>query len=203
MAQVIVIDMLEGFTRLGPLASERVDRLVPRQAACLRELPPESLVVFLADEHDENDFEFQRFPPHCLRGTEEAQIRAELLEAADQSGARVEIIRKHQFSGFVGTTLDALVNEATSRDWVVFGCVTDCCVEANVAELVYRGCAVTVVRDLVDTWDMSVDAARQVGLDEAYAHDAEAINREWFEHRFPAIWGVRVVSHWQDIFQME
>ena len=72
--------MLEGFTRVGPLASPRVDALVPQQAAFLRALSPGSLVVFVADEHDGDDFELKRFPPHCLRGTKESEIRDELLE---------------------------------------------------------------------------------------------------------------------------
>jgi nicotinamidase-related amidase len=194
MAQVMVVDMLEGFTRVGPLASPRVDALVPRQAAYLRALPGGSLVVFLADCHEPDDFELQRFPPHCLRGTPEAQIRGELLDAAGAAGARVEIVRKRTFSGFFGTSLDEIVRSAASRQWVVFGCVTDCCVEANVAELVYRGCQVTIPRDLVDTWDLPADAARGLNLGPAYVHPAEAINEEWFTRRFPAIWGARVVG---------
>jgi len=197
MLQVMVIDMLEGFTRIGPLASERVNALVPRQKSFLQTLPEGSLVLFLADEHDEADFELKRFPAHCLRGTREAELRQELVGAARQSGARIEIVRKHEFSGFVGTNLDEIISSAPSRCWVVIGCVTDCCIEANVAELVYRGYEVKVVRDLVDTWDLSPAAARQAGLDTAY--DAERINEHWFAHRLPAIWGVRVVKHWQEL----
>ncbi len=198
MVQVMVIDMLEGFTRVGPLASPRVDALVPKQAEFLRNLPAGSLVVFLADEHLPDDFELKRFPPHCLKGTKEAEIRPELLEAARAAGARIEIVRKRTFSGFFGTDLDRIVREAASRRWIVIGCVTDCCVEANVAELVYRGCEVTVIRELIDTWDLTPEQAREAGLSEAYVHDAEQINRAWFEHRFPAVWGVKVVDRWQD-----
>ena len=101
--QVMVIDMLEGFTRTGPLASPRVDALVPRQAECLRSLPAGSLVVFLADEHESDDFELKRFPRHCLRGTSEANIREELVDAASEAGAETEIVRKNSFSGFFAT----------------------------------------------------------------------------------------------------
>lgn len=197
--QVMVVDMLEGFTREGPLASPRVDALVPKQAEFLRHLPAGSLVVFLADEHDPDDFELRRFPPHCLRGTREAQIRQELVDAARDAQAVIEIVRKHNFTGFLGTRLDEVVAGAPSRSWVVIGCVTDCCIEANVAELVYRGCDVTVVRELVDTWDLSAEEARRHGLGPAYVHDAERINEEWFDRRLPAIWGVRVVAVWREL----
>ncbi len=198
MAQVMVIDMLEGFTRVGPMASPRVDALVPRQVECLRSLPPGSLVVFLADEHKSDDHELKRLPPHCLRGTAEAEIRGELLDAARDAGAEIEIVRKNNFSGFHGTRLGEIVESAADRSWLVFGCVTDCCIEANVSELVYRGCEVTVARDLIDTWDLSAESAASAGLSAAYEHDAERINQEWFTRRLPAIWGVRVLDHWAD-----
>lgn len=194
MAQVMVIDMSEGFTRVGPLCSPRVDRLVPRQAAFLRGLSEGSLVVFANDEHDPDDFELRRFPPHCMRGTKEAEIRTELLEAARQAGAQVEIVRKHTFSAFHDTRFEKLFQTLSDRRWIVFGCVTDCCVEANIAELVYRGCDVTVLRDLIDTWNLTAEDARALGFTPAHVHDAEAINKHWFEHRFPAIWGVHVLD---------
>jgi nicotinamidase-related amidase len=90
MAQAMVIDMLEGFTRIGPRASPRVDALVPRQAECLRALPAESSVVFLADEHDQDDVEFRRFPPHCLRGAKEVESRPELLAAVREAEVDVQ-----------------------------------------------------------------------------------------------------------------
>ncbi len=197
--QVLVIDMLEGFTRFGPLASARVDALIPQQAAFLSALPHNSLVVFACDEHSPDDFELQRFPPHCLKGTPEAAIRAELLEAVRESNAEIEIVRKHTFSAFFRTNLEEIVDRAPARSWVVIGCATDCCVEANVAELVYRGCAVTVVRDCVDTWLTTSEMVSRAGLSPAHVHDAEAINDHWFERRLPAIWGCRVVASWREL----
>jgi nicotinamidase-related amidase len=189
-----VIDISEGFTRVGPLSSPRIDRLVPGQAAFLRSLPSGTLVVFANDEHDPDDFELRRFPPHCMRGTKEAEIRVELLEAARQADARIEIVRKHTFSAFLNTGFERTFQTLDDRSWIVFGCVTDCCVEANVAELIYRGCDVTVVRDLIDTWDLTAEDALALVLSPAHVHDAELINRHWFEHRFPAIWGANVID---------
>ncbi|MCA9243254.1 MAG: cysteine hydrolase [Phycisphaerales bacterium] len=198
MRQVMVVDMLEGFTREGPLASPRVDALVAKQAAFLRALPPESLVVFLSDAHSPDDFEFRRFPPHCLRGDRQARIRPELLEATKEAHARVEIVEKTTFSGFFRTRLDEVVSAAPSDEWIVIGCVTDCCVEANVAELTYRGKSVVVIRELVDTWHTSAIDAETHRLPAAFLHDATAINEEWFTRRLPAIWGARVVNGWAE-----
>jgi hypothetical protein len=111
----------------------------------------------------------------------------------------IEIIRKREFSGFVNTSLDRVVRTAPQRRWIVIGCVTDCCIEANVAELVYRGCDITVIRSLIDTWDLSAEQVRELGLPEAYIHDAERLNTLWFDYRLPAIWGVHVVNNWSEL----
>lgn len=198
MVQVMVVDMLEGFTRIGPLASPRVDALIPSQTECLQSLPAGSTVVFLADAHQPDDFEFKRFPPHCIRGTQEAVIRAELLDAAAAADATIHIVEKTTFSGFYNTGLNVIVNKAPSRSWIMFGCVTDCCIEANVAELVYRGCDVTVIKSLTDTWEMNEQTAGAAGLGPEYLHDALRINEEWFTRRLPAIWGAQVCARWQD-----
>ncbi len=185
--QIMVIDMLEGFTRRGPLASPRVAALVPLQAAFLSRLTEGDRVVFVSDAHRPNDPEFRRFPPHCLAGSDEAVVCQELIPAVP-AAVRMDHVTKTTFSGFHETDLGELVQAGESNEWIVIGCVTDCCVEANVAELAYRGCAVTLIRDLVDTWH------------DPPAHDADAINAEWFDHRFPLIWGARVLSGWSELF---
>jgi len=192
--QLLVVDMLEGFTRAGPLASPRVDALVGPMSAFLCSLTPRDLVVFACDAHAPDDVEFRHFPPHCIRGTQECEIRPELLDAVRQAGVRTEVVAKTTFSGFFRTRLDEIVARAPDDHWIVIGCVTDCCVEANVAELVARGKRVTVLRDLVDTWDMPAERASGLGLPPSRVHDAEAVNREWFERRFPAIWGAEVTT---------
>lgn len=199
----MVVDMLEGFTRLGRLASPRCDALVAGQAEFLRRLPAGTLTVFLGDEHEPDDAELERFGPHCLRGTREAEIRSELLEAARAARCHVRIFRKRTFSGFLNSDLDRLVAASGDDEWWVFGCVTDCCVETNVAELALRGQRVAVIRDLIDTWELSPEQVRAKGLGPAHVHSAEEVNRLWFEHRFPAVWGARVVETWRDLLPQD
>ena len=57
----------------------------------------------------------------------------------------------------------------------------------------------TAVRDLIDTWDLSAEAAKKAGLGPEYVHEAQRINEEWFSRRLPAIWGVRVVESWREM----
>ena len=72
---------------------------------------------------------------------------------------------------------------------------------ANVSPL--RGCSVTVVRDLIDTWDLSAEQAAAAGLPTTRQHDADRINAFWFDQRFPAVWGARVADSWRDLLTAE
>lgn len=198
MKQILVVDMLDGFTRNGQLASPRVAALLPAQAAFLSSLDHNDLVVFACDAHDVNDPEFQRFPAHCIKGTDEANICYELREAVDASGCVSRIVEKKTYCSFHETELDAIV-DALPPDWIIIGCVTDICIEAAVAGMVRRNKSVTLVRNLIDTWDLSPETAAELALPETHIHPAGKINDYFFNHRFPAVWGCNIVERWQDL----
>lgn len=218
--QVLVVDMIEGFTRSGPLASPRVEALLPTMAEFLASLGSDDSVIFTSDAHTSGCDEFKRFPPHCLKGSAEATLCVELFKAVSSEDVtasdipKVRIIEKDSNCPFYEyepvrdmikkSNLSTLISGGPGmlfggNHWIVIGCVTDMCIEAAVAGLVFRGKEVTVVRSLIDTWDMTAAEAAKQGLSPAYAHCAEEINEFWFTKRFPARWGANVVERYQDI----
>lgn len=219
--QVFVTDLNVGFSQNGLLASPRVDALIAPTAEFLRGLPPGSKVVFVSDCHRPGDAEYRRFGKHCEEGSGEENVRPELIAACDQALATVTdfeyvILYKSEHDVFAGTkhpsqvawhpyrqpACSRLVQEhivESDEDWVVIGCVTDICVDVNVGSLVQHGKRVTVVRDLIDTYDLSLATCRELGLPDAAAHDAEAVNNFWFSHRFPITWGAKVVNDWREL----
>jgi len=142
-------------------------------------------------------------------------VRPELIAACDEAGVAYVVIYKSEHDVFAGTdsarapwhpyrlTADAqLVQEhivESGDDWIVVGCVTDICVDVNVGALVQHGKTVTVVRNLIDTYDLPLATCRELGLPDAAAHDAETVNNFWFSHRFPVTWGARVVDDWREL----
>jgi len=207
--QVLVVDINVGFSQSGNMSSPRVGALVEPTANFLRSLPAGSRVVFVSDCHKEGDSELRRFPWHCGKGTGEEFVRPELIAACEEAGTQYDIVYKIEHEAFVGSEsneggssfddLFSFDSGLSGQDWVVIGCVTDICVELNVAALVMRDCHITVVRNLIDTYDLPLATCRKLGLPDSAAHDAEAINKLWFEHRFPAIWGARVVQDWREL----
>src|SRR5690606_40414185 len=86
------------------LASERVAGMVKpvkalAEALLKRGVPGENL-VFLNDAHPEDAVEFSAFPPHCVRGTDEAEVVDELKPLLGRDGVRV--FRKNATSGLFG-----------------------------------------------------------------------------------------------------
>ena len=79
---LIMVDMINGFTREGALKSSRVEGLIPEISRLSRRC--ESLQIkklAFADCHTEGSPEFEAYPTHCLKGTYERKIVDEIKKA--------------------------------------------------------------------------------------------------------------------------
>jgi nicotinamidase-related amidase len=163
---ILVVDMLNGFCREGSLASARLESITGRLREHLeREAAAGAQLVFLADTHAPDDPEFAMFPAHCVEGSGEEEIVPELAELA----AAGIVVRKHSFSGFRGTELEAVLERLAPDVIEVTGVCTDICVLHTVYDLRIRGYDVVVRSDLVETYD-------------APGHQADEINRFALAH---------------------
>ena len=147
---VLVVDMLRGFCEEGyPLyAGKTIRQIIPSIRRLLEEEKAKgSHVIFLCDSHAPDDREFHMFPPHCIQGTEEAEIIPELRQLAD------EVIAKSRFSGFYGTNLEERLRELNPDKIIVVGDCTDICVMHTVADARSRDYLVEVPADCVATFD--------------------------------------------------
>jgi nicotinamidase/pyrazinamidase len=163
---IIVVDLVNGFCSSGALASPRLAAVVPAVRAHLEsEVAVGAELVFLADTHEPDDAEFAMFPSHCVVGSGEEEIVAELAGLA----ARAVVVRKRRYSGFFGTDLGRLLNELAPDEVEVVGVCTDICVLHTVADLRNRDYRVVVPRALVDTYD-------------GPGHDAALVNRWALAH---------------------
>jgi len=159
---LIVVDMLRGFLEAGrPLdVGQRARDIIPcvrnRVAAYHDGGKP---VIFLADSHAPDDAEFERFPAHCVRGTEEAEVIPELARWALPD----RIVPKTRYSGFFGTDLEQRVVQIAPSLVEVVGVCTNICVLYTVEELRNRDIPTVVPADCVASFD---DAAHQFALDQ-------------------------------------
>ncbi len=123
---LLVIDMLVDFIDpggalyIGPAATG----LIPAVKERLEEYRSNGdLVIYLCDNHLEDDLEFEMFPPHGLQGSGGEKVVAEL---APLPGERV--IQKRRFSAFYGTDLDLTLRDREVDEVELVGVVTNICI---------------------------------------------------------------------------
>jgi len=149
---LIVVDMLVGFFEKGrPLdCGEDARAIVPFVRNKVEELIRSGdPVIFLKDSHAPDDAEFRMFPPHCVAGTEEAELIEELRPYGDKGIA----VPKTRYSGFYGTKLDELLTDIQPDIVEVVGVCTNICVLYTVEGLRNRDYSVVVHRDGVASFD--------------------------------------------------
>lgn len=143
---LLVIDMLNDFVLDGaPLKVLKIERIIEPIKREIEKARSEGYhVVYLCDSHEENDREFELFPPHAIRNTEGSKIIEELKPQGNDI-----IVRKNTFSGFFNTDLDEILKKLSVKKLIVTGDVTNICILYTVAGAVMRGYKVDVVKDAV------------------------------------------------------
>jgi len=123
-------------------------------------------IVSSGDAHTENDPEFQRFPPHCVKGTPGAQIIPEGLTKDvvrienDETEKLATNVLAHSQAVIEKQSLDVFDNPHASEiverlgndaEYIVFGVVTEYCVRCAAKGLLERGRKVFIVKNAIET----------------------------------------------------
>jgi nicotinamidase-related amidase len=196
-AAVVSVDLTNGFCCKGPLASPRAASIIPavvRLFQRARDLGVRHFLL-LQDTHDADAIEFSAYPPHAVAGTAESETIDE-LKALPFSHLFV-VMPKNSVSCDIGTDLGPwLEAHPAVTTFIVVGDCTDICVylaamylrlRANV--LGRRDVRVIVPADCVQTYDMSVATAGEVG---ALPHDGDLLHSIFLYHM--ALNGIEVVA---------
>ena len=152
---VLVTDMVVGFMEAGRnlYCGDEARRIIPNvQRLIEAEQAAGGSVVFICDTHDPDDLEFQMFPVHCVRGTEEADLIPELR---GYEGVRLP---KRRYSAFFDTNLADMLAEIEPERVIICGVCTDICVMHTVADARNRDYAVDVPTDCVASFDARAHA---------------------------------------------
>ena len=162
---LIVVDMVNGFSREGMLASPLVEAIIPNVVECVEEANKNNcLVIFIKDTHDKNSVEFRRFgnKPHCIRNTSEASLVDELVPYEENAISFEKNSTSFMFAknlnfkyGFM-EMLDGLVNLKKVK---ACGCCTDICDTNGVLPMMNyfdennRNVEVELLEDAMATFD--------------------------------------------------
>ncbi|MDZ7703833.1 MAG: cysteine hydrolase family protein [Trueperaceae bacterium] len=157
----VSVDVIEGFHRIGPLASPRVEAIIPAVVDIVRKVDhygvPHEQIAFVQDAHPENAQEFDAYPEHCVEGTEQAEAVGELKQLPNwlsYQHFQKNSIASHTSEGF-RRWLEA--RDATTI--IAVGDVTDLCLYTLALHLQVRNLAqhlgqrIIVPENCVQTWD--------------------------------------------------
>jgi len=144
---VLVVDMLKGFLEPGHnLYHADSRRIIPHALQLVgQEKAAGSEILFLADNHDPDDLEFQVFPVHCVIGTEETEVIPELADYVTSGN----VVPKKRYSGFFNTDLADRLALLAPEKLLVCGVATNVCVMHTVSDARNRDYAVEVYSDCV------------------------------------------------------
>ena len=155
----------------GNLYVPGAENLIPNLNR-LTEAARQGRVFLLGDAcfHTPNDPEFERFPPHCVRGTPGAEIipearagrvlfiphRADAIVPQDLSIYQQVILEKQTLDVFDNPNTVAVLERAArmtdpDAEIFVFGVVTEYCVRLAAKGLLERGRRVALVQDAIAT----------------------------------------------------
>lgn len=192
---IFCVDVIVGFCLEGSLASPRVNSIVAPIAALFQAAYDRGVRNFVLpqDTHNPNAVEFAQYPPHCIAGTRESETVPALLELP--FAEEYTIIPKNSISS-AGIGLGQWMNAHPEVETcIVVGDCTDLCtyqlamhlrLYANENQLQRR---VMLPENCVDTFDVPVDVATQIG---AYAHSGDLYHYVFLYHM--AHNGVEVVK---------
>jgi nicotinamidase/pyrazinamidase len=151
MADVLIaVDMQKGFLEPGRTlyCGDEARGIIPNVLKLIEEKQRQgAAVIFTQDAHDPDDREFEMFPRHCVKGTEEAELVDELN---DLEGIRIQ---KTRYSAFFKTDLERILHELRPNEVIVCGVCTDICVMHTVAGLRNRDYVVLVPGNCVASFD--------------------------------------------------
>jgi nicotinamidase/pyrazinamidase len=116
-------------------------------------------VISTMDAHSENDPEFKRWPPHCIAGTlGQNKAAGTLLEKRalvanhrplPALGAQQYLVEKQVNDCFTNTNLLPLLDALNADRYLVYGVVSELCVQCAVEGLLRTGRRVELITDAV------------------------------------------------------
>ena len=124
---LLIIDMVNGFVKEGPLAGKNINGITPNIIKLIEEFTKnDDEIISIQEGHSEKSKEFESFPPHCILGTEEAELIDELIPYKDN----MRVIRKNSTCGFTTEEFMKYIEENKNNlsEIILTGCCTDLCV---------------------------------------------------------------------------
>ncbi len=163
---LLVIDLANDFVHAGGVIADaggpeyqaRARAIIPtlqRLVEAAREAG--ILVVYATDAHLPHDSELTKWPPHAMKGTDEAEIVTELQPQAGDL-----VLEKRTYSPFVSTDIELELQRRGIQRLYITGLHTDCCARHTSGDAFQRGYELVWITDALQAF---TEEAHQAGLE--------------------------------------
>lgn len=159
---LVIIDMINGFTREGDMKSGRAESIIPAVAGLAKECDRQGIgILAFADSHTDLSPEFLSYPAHCMAGTSESEVVDEIKDAAEYT-----LFPKNSTNGFLEKSFQQWISKnGHIRNYIVTGVCTDICIQQFAVTLKAwfnmrnESSRVIVPLDAVETYDLGLHEA--------------------------------------------
>jgi nicotinamidase-related amidase len=193
---IISVDVIQGFCYQGPLSSPRVAGIVTPIVELMKAGWEHNIrhILLCQDTHDPQAVEFSSWPPHCVRGTDEAQTVEEFKQLPFFN--QFVLFEKNSIASGLNKDLQTWMQKHPEVDkYIVVGDCTDLCtyqlamflrLDANERQLQRE---VFLPENCTQTYDMRIETAKEIG---AYPHPGDFLHALFLYHM--ALNGVTVIK---------
>ena len=154
---LINVDMVNGFVKFGAMSDKYIEHIIPKQIKLMNEIKEQgNRIAIIKDTHKQNCREFNRYPAHCIEGTEEAELINELKEFEKDA----LVYKKNSTSTMYAPGFIEYIDKMISlKEVIIVGCCTDICILnlaiplQNYFDQKDRDITITVYKNAVETYD--------------------------------------------------
>lgn len=170
-SSLVIMDVINGFAKEGILSSPRVGALIPEILKLVQKSSKLGIqkIVF-ADTHTEDCPEFDSFPPHCVKGTNECEVVNEIKEVGGY-----KLISKNSTNGFLEEEFQLWLKENPNIDtFIITGDCTDICVSQFATTLKAwfnknnKKVRIIIPLNTIDTYDLGIHNGDLINIITAY-----------------------------------
>lgn len=161
---LLIVDMQNDFVRPeGSLYVEAATQTIQPIASLLKRAREKGVhIAFTQDSHQEEDLEFEIWPPHCIKGTEGWQIIDELTPRPGEL-----VLEKSRYDAFYGTSFDHYLTRVwKAKNLIIVGTVANICVGQTAASAGLRWINVVTPADGISALSEfdQASALRQISM---------------------------------------
>jgi nicotinamidase-related amidase len=175
---ILVIDFVNDFVYPGGVIADaggadyqaRAQALVPTLEKLLAAARETGVtVVHAPDAHMPGDSELEKWPPHAMKGTKQAEIVAAIAPKAGDL-----VIEKTTYSPFVSTDIDEQLKRRGITRLYITGLHTDCCARHTSGDAFQRGYDLVWISDAMQSFTEEAHAQGLEYFKTWYASDPAA-----------------------------